>query len=70
MRWSTEVACWPNDQGKDLGLELGLGLGLGGSECTTFFFQNVVNQRGVPWVPWNPPFEGLPLRMLGKSAQK
>ena len=24
--------------------------------------------RGVPWVPWNPTFEGLPSQILGKSA--
>ena len=29
----------------------------------------VADLEGVPWVPWNPPFEGLPSRILSKSAQ-
>ena len=31
--------------------------------------KEVVDLEGVPWVPWNPPFEGLPLHILSKSAQ-
>ena len=30
----------------------------------------VADLEGVPWVPWNPSFEGLPLRILSKSVQK
>ena len=28
-----------------------------------------VDLEGVLWVPWNPPFEGLPSCILSKSAQ-
>ena len=29
----------------------------------------VADLEGVEWVPWNPPFEGLPSRILSKSVQ-
>ena len=43
MRWSTEVACWPN--GLRERVMVRVRVRAGARECTTFFFflQNVVN---------------------------
>ena len=27
-------------------------------------YYTVVDPEGVPWVPWNPAFEGLPSKLL------
>ena len=33
------------------------------------YIVSVADLEGVPWVPWNPSFEGLPSRVLSKSTQ-
>ena len=38
-------------------------------KTVAFSIISVADLEEVAWVPWNPPFEGQPSRMLSKSAQ-